>query len=75
MNGTTELKTARLLLRRHLAADAEPLYQSFGRDPEMHRYTGWNPYATPEMAAAAVQNFIAGYADPRFYGWAIAKDG
>ena len=75
MAGTIPLKTPRLLLRRHVAEDAGLLYQNFGTDAAMYRYSGWNPYATPEQAGETVQRFIDSYADPRFYGWAIEREG
>ena len=75
MPGTVELKTARLLLRKHIAEDAQPLHEKFGQDPAMFEYSGWNPYATPEMAAKTVAEFIAGYDDPHSYAWAIEHDG
>ena len=75
MAGTLPLKTQRLSLRRHVPEDAEILYQNFGTDAAMFRYSGWNPYATPEQARETVQRFIDSYADPRFYGWAIEREG
>ena len=74
-HGMAELWTERLVLRRYLPEDAEELYRYFGTDPEMHRYTGWNPYATPEMARQTVQRFIDGYRTERFYGWVIDFEG
>ncbi len=75
MAGTIPLKTQRLSLRRHVPEDAGLLYQNFGTDAAMYRYSGWNPYATPEQARETVQRFIDSYADPRFYGWAIECEG
>jgi len=75
MAGTISLRTPRLLLRRHVTEDAGLLYQNFGMDAAMYRYSGWNPYATPEQARETVQRFIESYADPRFYGWAIEREG
>ena len=75
MEGTRSLQTPRLLLRRHVPEDAGLLYQNFGTDAEMVRYSGWNPYATPEQAREPVRRFIDSYADPLFYGWAIERDG
>ena len=75
MAGTISLKTPRLLLRRHVPEDAGVLYRNFGTDAAMFRYSGWNPYATPEQAWETVQRFIDSYADPRFYGWAIEREG
>ena len=73
--GTTLLKTDRLLLRRHVIEDADILYQNFGLDQEMFKYSGWNPYATKEMAEATVRQFIDSYGDEHFYGWAIEYNG
>ena len=71
MNGTRELETGRLRLRRYRMEDAELLHQYFGIDEKMYEYSGWNPYATPEMAQASVREFIGSYDNPAFYGWAI----
>ena len=75
MAGTILLQTPRLLLRRHVPEDAGVLYRNFGTDAAMVRYSGWNPYATPEQARGTVQRFIDNYVDPRFYGWAIEREG
>lgn len=73
--GTIELTTKRLVLRRHILEDAESLYRDFGLDPKMFEYSGWNPYATIEMATKTVSRFIDSYEDDRFYGWAVEQDG
>lgn len=74
MRGTIQLKTKRLLLRRHETEDAKILYTQFGLNDEMFRYSGWNPYATEAMATETIQRFIDSYSDPCFYGWAITSD-
>ena len=73
--GTIQLTTDRLILRRHILEDAELLHQNFGLDPEMFRYSGWNPYVTKEAAEEMVQRFIDQYEDNHFYGWAIVHAG
>ena len=74
-HGTTELRTQRLTLRGYRPEDADSLYRYFGTDPVMYKYSGWNPYATPEMAEGAVREFIESYADEHFYGWVLDADG
>ena len=74
-HGTTTLTTPRLTLRRYISSDAPILYRDFGLDPEMSRYSGWNPYATPEMAEETVKDIIGSYADGRSYSWAIEHEG
>ena len=74
-HGTTTLTTARLTLRRHKPEDAKWLFEHFGDDDSMSRYSGWNPYKTPEMTQNTVQQFIDGCSDPRFYAWGIESGG
>lgn len=71
VHGTSELQTERLLLRRYRPEDADGLYEYFGKDPAMFRYSGWNPYATPEMARETVNRFVEKYGDRHFYGWVM----
>ena len=71
MNGTRELETARLRLRRYRMEDAALLHQYFGTDEKMFEYSGWNPYATREMAESSVREFIDSYEKTSFYGWAV----
>ena len=75
VHGTAELWTQRLVLRRFCPEDAPALYLKFGADEAMYEYSGWNPYATAETARQAVQRYIAGYDNPRFYAWAIDYEG
>ena len=70
-HGTAKLWTDRLVLRRYVPEDADPLYRNLGMDPVMYQYSGWNPYGTPEMAQETVRRFIDSYQDARFYGWVI----
>ena len=75
VHGTAELWTEQLILRRCREEDAAELYQYLGKDPSMYRYSGWNPYATLEMAQETVRRFIAGYEDLHAYSWVMDVDG
>ena len=75
VHGTAELWTERLQLRRFCPQDAEQLYHYFGNDPAMYQYSGWNPYATPEMAQETVRRFIGSCNDEHFYSWIMDADG
>lgn len=74
-HGTAELWTENLVLRRYRPGDAEQLYEYFGSDPDMYKYSGWNPYATPEMAKETVQRFIGSYEDEHSYSWIMDAHG
>ena len=75
VHGTAELWTRQMILRRYRMEDAEPLYRDLGSDPEMVRYSGWNPYATLEMAEKTVRQFIDSYSDDRSYSWIMDIEG
>ena len=72
--GTIELTTNRLILRRYKDTDVSPLFLHFGCNAKMYEFSGWNPYATEEMAAETVKQFINSYNDDHFYGWAIEHE-
>ena len=74
VHGTVELWTERMILRRYRPEDADELYRYLGTDPEMYEYSGWNPYATLEMARETVQGFIDSYDDEHTYSWVMDID-
>ena len=74
VHGTVELWTECMILRRYRSEDADDLYRYLGTDPAMYEYSGWNPYATPEMARETVQSFINRYDDERTYSWVMDID-
>ncbi len=74
VHGCVELRTERLILRRYRPEDAEDLYRYLGRDPAMYEYSGWNPYASLEMAQETVRGFIDSYDDEHAYSWVMDVD-
>ena len=74
VHGTAELRTERLKLRRYRQEDAEELYKYFGTDPSTYQYSGWNPYATPEMTMETIARFLRSYNDDHCYGWVMDVD-
>ena len=73
-HGTAELWTENLILRRYRPEDAEQLYERFGTDPSMSKYSGWNPYSTLEMARETVRGFLDSYKDEHTYSWVMDID-
>ena len=74
VHGTVELWTERMILRRYRLGDADDLYRYLGTEPSMYEYSGWNPYATLEMARETVQGFIDSYDDSHVYSWVMDID-
>ncbi len=74
VHGTVEIWAEPMLLRPYRPEDAEPLYERLGTDPDIDQYSGWNPYATPEMARETVRRFIDSYDDSHSYSWVMDSD-
>ena len=74
VHGCVELRTERLILRRYRPEDADDLYRYLGTDPAMCEYSGWNPYATLEMAQETVRRLIDSYEDGHIYSWVMDVD-
>lgn len=42
--GTQLIETERLILRRAVIEDAEPMYRNWASDPEVTKYLTWHPW-------------------------------
>ena len=74
-HGTAEIWTERLILRKYREDDAEQLYKYIGTDPDVEKYSGWNPYKTPEDAKKTVEEYIRRYReDEHFYAWIMDSE-
>ena len=73
---TKNLKEDKLHLRPYAMSDADTIYENLGCDPEMMRYTGWNPYfsleVTRKFVADVIQKYDSGEMD---YSWLITYKG
>ena len=54
MHETVDLRTENLIQRKYRPEDADDLSRYLVADPAMYQYSGWNPYATLEMAQESV---------------------
>lgn len=74
VHGTVELWTEQLILRRYHPEDADDLYRYLGTNPAMYQYSGWNPFATPEMTQETVCRFIGSDDDEHIYSWVMDNE-
>ncbi len=70
--GTQPIETERLLLRRFQSADAEDTAR-WASDPRVQHEYGEPVYETPEAVEGLLQKYLAGYAQPDTYRWAIEE--
>lgn len=69
--GTVELETGRLVLRPFVVEDAPAMYKNWASDPEVTKYLTWPPHDSVEGTRALLEEWVAAYADPTVYQWAI----
>ena len=69
--GTQRLETPRLLLRPFPLEDAPAMFSNWANDPEVTRYLTWPTHTDGEVSRRVLQDWVAQYANPAFYQWAI----
>lgn len=70
-NGTKQIETERLVLRKFTMADAEPMYKNWASEDEVTKYLVWQTHESPEVTRAVLGGWLERYADSDFYQWAI----
>ena len=69
--GTQTIETDRLILRRAVREDAEPMFRNWASDPEVTKYLTWPAYETVETAYPILDMWISEYEKPNYYQWMI----
>lgn len=70
--GTQTLHTPRLLLRRAVREDAQPMFENWARDPEVTKYLTWPPHSSVEVSLMVIDSWITAYQQLDTYQWMIA---
>ena len=69
--GTQTLQTDRLILRRFVESDAEAMFQNWASSAENLTYVTWDPHPNVDATRNSIRNWVASYADPHYFKWAI----
>jgi len=69
--GTQALETPRLILRRAMREDAEPMFRNWASDTEVTKFLTWPAYKRAENAYPILDMWIREYEKPDFYQWMI----
>lgn len=69
--GTKALQTARLVLRRFQAEDAEEFYRNVTSDSKVNRFLTWPIHKDVAETKELLTNWVERYEDPERYCWAI----
>ncbi len=73
--GTETIRTARLILRRFRAEDAEAMFRNWCSDPQVTKYLGWREHESAETTKVILSEWLPKYEDPAYYNWAIEYGG
>ena len=69
--GTQTIETSRLILRRAIREDAEPMFRNWASDPEVTKYLTWPTYEKVETAYQILDLWAGEYEKPDYYQWMI----
>ena len=70
---TTDFETERLTLRRFSLEDVDSVFKNWASLPEVQLNYAEPVYATKEETASLLEKYIARYAEPNYYRWAIIE--
>ena len=69
--GTQPIETARLILRRAVREDAEPMFRNWASDPEVTKYLTWPTHDSVEVTRKVLESWLAEYERGNYYQWVI----
>ena len=69
--GTQTIETPRLILRRAVASDAEPMFRNWASDAEVTKYLTWPPHQNIDITQTVVNSWVAEYEKADYYHWMI----
>ncbi|MGM9602615.1 MAG: GNAT family N-acetyltransferase [Faecousia sp.] len=73
--GTQTIETPRLILRRAIREDAEPMFRNWASDPEVTKYLTWPPHESIEVTQKRLEIWLAEYDRNDHYQWMIVLKG
>ena len=59
--GTQTIETARLIMRRAVREDAEPMFRNWASDPEVNKFLTWPIYENVETVYSRLDLWISDY--------------
>ena len=69
--GTQTIETSRLILRRAVREDAEPMFRNWASDPEVTKYLTWPTHSSIAVSEMVIGNWLQEYEKQNYYQWMI----
>ena len=69
--GTQTIETRRLLLRRAIREDAEPMFRNWASDPEVTKFLTWPTHSNTAVSEMVIGSWLQEYEKDSYYQWMI----
>ena len=69
--GTQTIETQRLIMRRAVREDAEPMFRNWASDPEVTKFLTWPAHSSIAVSEMVIGSWIREYEKDSYYQWMI----
>ena len=69
--GTQTIETPRLILRRAIREDAEPMFRNWSSDPKVTKYLTWPAHSNIAVSEMVSGSWLQEYEKDSYYQWMI----
>ena len=69
--GTQTIETSRLILRRAIREDAEPMFRNWASDPEVTKFLTWPAHSSIAVSEMVIGSWLQEYEKENYYQWMI----
>ena len=69
--GTQTIETSRLILRRAVLEDAEPMFRNWASDPDVTKYLTWPAHSNITVSETVLKSWLQEYEKESYYQWMI----
>ena len=69
--GTQPIETTRLMLRRAVREDAEPMFRNWASDPKVTKYLTWPAHSSIAVSEMVIGSWLREYEKDSYYQWMI----
>ena len=69
--GTRTIETPRLILRRAIREDAQPMFRNWSSDPKVTKYLTWPAHSNIAVSEMVIGSWLQEYEKDSYYQWMI----
>ena len=69
--GTQTIETSRLILRKAVREDAEPMFRNWASDPEVTKFLTWPAHSSIAVSEMVIGSWLQEYEKENYYQWMI----